>query len=99
MAIKSNAAKREAGKVSAKNKADVVTVNETDIWHGEFPKPGSGYMRDKAVLTAIAYPLIDMAKVEEHDGRMIVSFPKKIILPKTFTKSEVVHVIPALGQF
>ena len=102
MAIKSNAAKREAGKVSAKHtteKVEVVTVNEADIWRGMFPERGSGYMRAKAALTAIAYPLMDNAKIEKDDGRIIVSFPVKIALPKTFTKDEVGRAILELSSF
>jgi hypothetical protein len=100
MATKAKAAKREAGKVSASKSTDkVVIVKPSDIWRGTLPKRGEGYMRDKAAMTAIAYPLIDMANLRVENDCVVVSFPKEIVLPKTFTQDEIRNAINCLATF
>ena len=77
-----------------------VKVEAADIWNGDLPKPSDAYQRLKAVVTSVAYPLIDFAKYSKRkDGRVVVQFPVEIVLPADFTKEEVKSAVANFGSF
>ena len=77
-----------------------VKVEVADIWNGDLPETADAYQRMKAVVTSVAYPLIDFAKYSKRkDGRVVVQFPVEIVLPADFTKEEVKSAVANFGSF
>ena len=77
-----------------------VKVEAANIWNGDLPKKSDTYQRKKAVITSVAYPLIAFAHYSKRkDGRVVVSFPVEIVVPRDFTKEEVKSAVANLGTF
>ena len=95
--------RKSAWKTHAKKtpiEIESVKVEAADIWNGDLPKPSDAYQRLKAVVTSVAYPLIDFAEYSKRkDGRVVVSFPVEIVMPRDFTKEEVKSAVENLGSF